>query len=78
MILIKQSASDIIQILVIEKLRERYPKIHPVMFFRSMEKAISPGDLFDILDTFPSGFPIEWNFSARKWEKTNSLISKKR
>jgi hypothetical protein len=53
---------------VIQKLKEKYPSIHSVMFLRSMEKARTPGDLFDILDTFPKAYPVEWDYSARRWK----------
>lgn len=32
------------------KIKERYNQIHPLIVHRSMERAKSPGDLFDILD----------------------------
>lgn len=33
------------------KIKERYNQIHPLVVHRSVERAKSPGDLFDILDS---------------------------
>lgn len=51
-------------------LKERYPKLHPLVFFISVEKAKSLGDLFDILETIPE-LPISWNYDLNKWENVN-------
>lgn len=47
-------------------LLERYAKVPPLIFFRSVERARSAGELFDILDTIPE-YPIVWNELDRKW-----------
>ena len=57
---------------LISKLKERYP-VHPLIFHRSMEKAKTAGDLFDILDTMPNKFPLIWNEKERRWLNTNDL-----
>lgn len=72
--MISENAHDIIQVRVIEKLKQRYPDIHLVVFLRSMEKANTPGELFDILDTFPKSFPVEWDSSSRRWQIVENLI----
>ncbi len=69
----KISASDIMTYEVIRKLRDRYKNVPQVIFIRSLEKAKSLGDLFDILDTFPNNFPIQWDEKCRRWA-TNSLF----
>lgn len=53
--------------LVIEKLQERYIDIHPLIFKRSVEKAKTVGELFDILEDIPKSFPIKWCEEKRKW-----------
>lgn len=53
--------------LIIEKLRERYPDLHPLLFHRSVERAKSNGDLFDILDSVPASFPLAWSESESRW-----------
>jgi len=66
--------SDIINNEVIRKLRERYRNVPEPMFFRSLEKARSLGDLFDILDTFPSDFPVEWSEAEHRWATNKKLF----
>jgi hypothetical protein len=52
---------------IIEQLRIRYPDCHPLLFHRSVERAKSNGDLFDILDTIPNNYPIVWCESTNRW-----------
>jgi hypothetical protein len=52
---------------IIEKLKERYKGIHPLMFHRSVERAKSDGDLFDILDSMPNKYPILWCETTYRW-----------
>lgn len=59
---------------VIDKLRERYSFLHPLLFQRSVERAKSPGDLFDILDTVPNEYPLIWDEDQRKWVTTKDLF----
>ena len=59
---------------VIEKLKERHAKLNPLLFYRSCERAKTNGDLFDILETIPKGFPIVWSESDHRWKKTKDLF----
>ena len=52
---------------IVQKLRERYPSIHQIIFHRSIERARSDGDLFDILDSFPERYPVAWCESSYRW-----------
>lgn len=52
---------------VVSKLKERYNNIHPLIFKRSMEKAKTIGELFDILEDLPKSYPIKWCEEKRKW-----------
>ena len=52
---------------VIQKLKLRYPDIHPLIFHRSIEHAKTNGELFDILDTVPIKYPIIWCENTSKW-----------
>jgi len=52
---------------VVAKLKERYPNLHPMIFHRSVERAKSLGNLFDILETIPDGFPLIWSDSQGCW-----------
>jgi aminopeptidase-like protein len=51
-------------------LKKRYPKLHPLIFSVSVEKANSLGELFDILETVPE-LPVGWNDDLNKWENVN-------
>lgn len=53
--------------IVIQRLREKYCNIHPLIFHRSVQKAKSNGDLFDILSTIPEKYPINWSQTERRW-----------
>jgi hypothetical protein len=52
---------------VINKLKERYQDFHPLMFKRSVEKAKTLGELFDILEDIPDKYPLKWCEEKRKW-----------
>jgi hypothetical protein len=54
-------------------LQIRYSHIHPLIFMRSLEKAKSNGELFDILETIPKEYPIRWDEDNRCWKR---IISK--
>ena len=51
-------------------LKNRYPHIHPLIFHRCVEKALSDVELFDMLETIPD-LPIVWDDSQRKWVNTD-------
>lgn len=57
---------------VIEAMRVRYDKVPDLIFFRSVERAKSAGDLFDILESFPGQYPVAWDEISRRW----SLVRK--
>jgi hypothetical protein len=58
----------------IEKLRERYPNLHPLIFHRSIERAKSMVELFDILETVPKNFPIVWCEKNNRWKEEKDLF----
>ena len=58
---------------LVEKLKERYSHLHPLIFHRSKEKAKNDVELFDILDSFPEQFPISWNEKTRRWESADDI-----
>jgi hypothetical protein len=43
------------------------------MFHRSIERAKSPGDLFDILDAISDKYPLIWCETSRRWVMTNDM-----
>jgi hypothetical protein len=62
---------------IVQGLKDRYSHIHPLLFQRSLERAKSNGDLFDILDTVPDRFPIVWDESSSRWVTTDDLLQSK-
>lgn len=62
---------------VVKKLKEKYSHLHPLLFHRSVEKAKSNGDLFDIVDTVPDQYPVVWNERDNRWMTLPDLFLKK-
>lgn len=54
------------------KLKERYSDIDPLVFHRSVERAKTPGHLFDILESIPE-YPIIWSDIDNCWITCNDL-----
>lgn len=52
-----------------EGLKKRY-NIHPLIFLRSVERAKDVMHLFDILESIPKKYPIEWK--EDRWNCVNS------
>jgi hypothetical protein len=52
---------------IVDKLRKKYSDLHPLLFQRSVERAKSNGDLFDIVDTVPHKYPLMWNEKENRW-----------
>lgn len=63
---------------IIESLRKRYEKLNPLIFHRSLEKAESANDLFDMLESIPKNYPIFWDDSKKKWSRTNDFYDVKK
>ena len=60
----------------LQKLRERYHDVHPLLFHRSVERAKNDVELFDILDTIPD-FPLTWDEQVRRWMTTTDVFQSK-
>jgi hypothetical protein len=58
----------------VEKLKERYKNIHPLIFHRSLERSRTIVELFDILDSFPEKYPVIWNEEEKCWSYTPDLF----
>jgi hypothetical protein len=52
---------------IVENLKKQYSSLHPLLFHRSVERAKSNGDLFDIVDTVPDKYPLSWNEKENRW-----------
>ena len=55
--------------------RARYSEVHPLVFQRSLEKASSALDLFEILQTVPSLPPFSWDDSKRSWSRDEDVMA---
>ncbi len=55
--------------------RARYSEVHPLVFQRSLEKASSELDLFEILQTVPSRPPFSWDDSKRSWSPDEDVMA---
>jgi hypothetical protein len=62
---------------IIENMRKRYPKLHPLLFARSVERSHNAGELFDILEEVPDEFPLIWDENLRRWVVTDDLLQSK-
>jgi len=61
---------------IVEKLRERYKDIHPLIFHRSLEHSKTEVELFDILESMPKNYPIVWSEDKFCWVKTDLFKTK--
>lgn len=57
-----------------EALKERYKHLHPLIFYRSLEKARTNGELFDMLDGCPTEYPLIWDEDKKSWVHTTDLF----
>jgi hypothetical protein len=62
---------------IVQKLKERYSYLHPLIIHRSLEKSKKDVDLFDILDSAPKDFPVIWSEENKRWMKTQDIFQSK-
>ena len=55
-------------------LKVNFASVHPLMFYRSKERAKTGGELFDILSKIPTEFPIVWSEENKQWLTTKDLF----
>lgn len=58
-------------------LKQRYSNIHPLLFQRSLEKARTDVELFDILEGMPKNYPLVWDEENHCWKQTEDLLQGK-
>jgi hypothetical protein len=61
---------------IVENIRRKFSSVHPLIFQRSWEKAKTPGELFDLLDTLPP-LPFVWDAEAGCWRTVANLVDPK-
>lgn len=57
----------------VEGLRRHFGDVHPLLFLRSVERAKSPGHLFDLLSGLPDP-PIVWDGDQKSWATTDDML----
>jgi len=62
----------------VEAFKKRYSALHPLVFQRSVERAKSASDLFEILEGMPSKFPISWDDIKHMWVNDSDVIAQKK
>jgi hypothetical protein len=58
-----------------QALKDRHKSLHPLIFHRSLEKACSDVELFEILEYIPD-YPITWDQKKKSWVHVNDLLVK--
>jgi len=58
---------------ILNGFRVKYSHIHPIIIQRTVDKAKSLGEMFDILEDFPAKYPVVWSSSKRRWIETDDL-----
>lgn len=57
----------------IDWFREKFPQVHPLVMQRSVERARTHGELFDILSELPE-CPFVWSEETRRWVSTKDIF----
>lgn len=57
-----------------QALKERFAHLHPLLFERSLERARTDGELFDILEDIPADYPLVWDEELRRWVKPKDVL----
>jgi hypothetical protein len=60
-----------------QSINKRYSHLHPLVVQRSVERASSVGELFEILEGVPKKPPFAWDDEKRAWTKESDLSAKK-
>ena len=60
---------------VVSELRKRYKDVPAIVFSRSVFRASTAGELFDILESIPDT-PYCWDETKRRWSRTNDITCK--
>ncbi len=59
--------------IVLTKLKQRYASVHPLIFQRSLERAKTAGELFEIMEKLPKQLPVIWSHEKKCWVTTFDL-----
>lgn len=53
--------------------RSKYARVHPLAFQRSLERAGSALELFEMLESMPAP-PFSWDESSRSWVRDEDIM----
>jgi hypothetical protein len=59
---------------IVEVFKKRYKNVPTLIFQRSIDRANSDVELFDILEGVPSIYPIVWCDEERCWKTATDLL----
>lgn len=60
---------------ILANFRSKYAHVHPLVLHRSVERASSVLDLFEILEALPKEPPFSWDDSCRAWVRDDDIMS---
>jgi hypothetical protein len=55
--------------------RSKYAHLHPLVFQRSLERASSSMELFEILEGVPRETPFSWDEARRSWVPNKDIMA---
>lgn len=55
--------------------RSKYAGVHPLVFQRSLERASSLMNLYEILEGLPPEPPYSWDESRRAWARDDDVMA---
>jgi hypothetical protein len=61
---------------VLEGFKKSYLNVHPLVMQRSIERATSASDLFEILESIPKNPPFSWSEEKHSWTKDPDVAAK--
>lgn len=53
--------------------RAKYASVHPLVFQRSLDRANSALELFEILESVPQSAPFSWDEGSRSWRSDEDM-----
>lgn len=59
----------------IANFRSKYCEVHPLVFQRSLERASSELELFEILEGLPRNAPFSWDDQKRAWVPNADIMA---
>lgn len=61
---------------ILANFRSKYAHVHPLVLHRSVERASSTLNLFEILEGVPKEGPFSWDDSKRMWVRDEDVTAR--